>query len=434
MNKKVPSKEKIQKPILEDLRDFIDRSPTAWHAVANLKRRLLEHHFTELSPGESWVLEPGGKYLTACNGSTLAAFILPKSAPTSACILGTHTDSPALKLKPHCEYTQDGMVMFGVEVYGSPLLNSWLNRDLGLAGRIFYIDKRNHLQETLVQIDDSPFVIPQLAIHLDREINEKGLLLNKENHLSVLACVAAKPIPGGYLEKLLCKQASFEKLIGHDLFLYPLTPTHYVGPEQQMLAGYRLDNLCSVHAALTAITTGQNSNPKQIKAALFWDNEETGSQSAQGSESPFLPHLLERILFALHMNRESYLRLLSQSLCVSIDLAHAIHPNYPEKHQKQHSPILNNGITLKFNSQQRYATSGQTGAHISHFCHKLELPLQKFSMRNDMPCGTTIGPITAALTGIPTVDIGIPQLSMHSCRELIGCQDHVDMCKLLGAL
>lgn len=432
--KKKPAVQIKASPLLEELRDFINRSPTAWHATAYLKQQLLAHDFIELAPSEKWELKPNGRYFSVCHGSTLAAFILPNDSPTSACILGTHTDSPALKLKPQPEYMQDNMIMFGVEVYGGPLLNSWLNRDLGLAGRIFHADKNGILQESLVQIIDSPLVIPQLAIHLDRQIHDKGLLLNKENHLAAIASLKAENDTNEYLEDLLRQQVSFEKLLGHDLFLYPLEFPQYIGSDQQMLAGYRLDNLCSVHAALKAMTSSQRKRENELKLAVFWDNEETGSQSAQGAESPFLPHLLERILLGLQLQREDYLQLLSQSYCISIDLAHAMHPNYSDKHEKHHRPLLNKGITLKFNAQQRYATDGATAARIVNLCEKFELPLQKFVMRNDMPCGSTIGPITSTLTGIQTVDIGIPQLSMHSCRELIGCQDHVDMCNLLSCL
>lgn len=420
---------------IEELIQFIEGSPTAYQAVYRLKEIFLENQFQELDPDGEWSLKLGGRYFVASQGSTMAAFTLPKENITKACILGTHTDSPSFKLKPQPEFIQGNMVMLGAEIYGGPLLSSWLNRDLGIAGRIFYRNKSGEIVQSLVDIADQPCVIPQLAIHLDRGVNDTGLILNKENHLSAIACLLKDSTQAGsYLRNLLADITDFETLLSHDLFFYPLDAPRYLGQDNEMLAGYRLDNLCSVHAAAKGLI--ENSAPKsnQLKMAIFWDNEEIGSGTTHGAESPFLPHLLERIMIACMMHRDEYLRLLSRSLCVSIDLAHAMHPNYPEKHEKQHQPLLNKGIVIKFNAQQRYASNGATAAIIADACDKLKLPLQKFVMRNDMPCGSTIGPITAALTGIPTVDIGIPQLSMHSCRELIGCQDHLDMCKLLSFL
>ncbi|MGZ3632937.1 MAG: M18 family aminopeptidase [Parachlamydiaceae bacterium] len=433
MKKKTASQDENAQ-LLEGLRDFIHHSPTSWHAILRLKEQLLSHGFIELDPSKEWILKPKGRYFTDCQGSTLSAFILPSQPPSSACILGTHTDSPALKLKPQPEFIQDTMIMFGVEVYGGPLLNSWLNRDLGLAGRIFYTNESAVLQETLIQIENAPLIIPQLAIHLDREIHDKGLQLNRETHLAALAGVKTQKETGRYLDTLLRQHVPFDRLISHDLFLYPLEKTAYLGPNQQLLAGYRLDNLCSVHAALTAITHSHPISKDGLRMAVFWDHEEVGSRSSQGAESPFLPHLLERILLGLQLSREHYFRLLSQSRCISIDLTHASNPNYLDKYEKLHRPLLNQGITLKFSAQQRYATSSHTSAPIVALCEKLKLPLQKFVTRNDIPGGTTIGPLTATLTGIPTVDLGIPQLSMHSTREVIGCQDHLDMCRLLSSI
>lgn len=418
--------------LLDSFKEFASVSPTAWHAVNYLKDQLLAHQFQELSWEENWNLKRGGHYFTSLAGSTLAAFIVPEEEPRAACILGTHTDSPALKLKPNAEYLQNGMTMFGVELYGAPLIHSWINRDLGLAGRVFFETENGTLQEALVNITNAPCVIPQLAIHLDRGVNENGWNLNKESHLNALATLTP-PAQQSYLETLLHEHLSFNRLLSHDLFLYPLEPLSYVGSQKEMLAGYRLDNLCSVHAALIALKA-QKASENQLKAAIFWDSEEIGSATAQGAESPFLPHLLERVLLSLKQTREKYLQLLPRSLCVSIDMAHGLHPNYVEKHEKQHQPLLGKGVVLKINAQQRYATTGHTAALLAQQCHTHQIPLQHFVVRNDMPCGSTIGPVASTQCGMPTIDIGIPQLSMHSSRELIACEDQLNLQKLLTHL
>lgn len=428
------SKSKNSKSLMS-LLDFVQQSPTAWHAVDAIKQLILKQGFHELNEADLWQLAYGQRYFTVRNGSTLCAFVMPAKRIKTCCLVAAHTDSPSFKLKPNFEYSKGNMTMLGVELYGSPLLSSWLNRDLGIAGRITYLDKRGLLQESLVRIEDAPMVIPQLAIHLDRTANDTGLVLNKQEHLSALAAVNYQAA-GSYLEQLLLDRCpSAKQLLVHDLFLYPLEGPRFVGPNQQLLSGYRLDNLCSVFAGLEALLSlPENPSSDNLAMAVFWDNEEIGSVSAQGAASPFLPHLLERISLSMGGTREDYLCLLCNALCISVDVAHAWHPNYPDKHDARHQPQLNGGIVLKFNAQQRYASDSRSASRVAAACHKLKLPLQNFASRNDIPSGSTIGPITAALTGMPTVDIGIPQLSMHSSRELIGCQDQQQMTQLLKEL
>lgn len=419
---------------LSELINFVNHSPTAFHAVGNLKKILLQSGFQEIQESDEWNLEKGKSYFVSRHHSSLCAFKIPLKNPSNALILGSHTDSPALKLKPNPESIIENMVMWGVEIYGAPLLSSWLNRDLGLAGSVCCL-KDGILEEKLVCIDNFPVTIPQLAIHLDRTVNETGLILNKQEHLSALACLnTSKTNQGSYLESLLKDEIGNGRLISHDLFLYPIEKARYLGNNREMIAGYRLDNLCSVHAMADALISAENLDTETLALGIFWDHEEIGSSSAEGANSPFLNHLLERLLLSLKMDRESFLRLLNNSLCVSVDLGHAAHPNYLEKSDKQHKLLLNQGIAIKSNAQKRYASDARTSAVILKFCHSLNIPFQQFVSRNDIPCGSTIGPIAASLTGIPTVDIGIAQLSMHSCRELIGSQDHLHMCALLKAL
>lgn len=425
--------QKVAEEIL-DLLAFLESSPTAWHAVANVETKLAGHGFKKLEEGDPWEVHPGGRYLVTRNGSSLCAFIIPRNPPKSIRVIGSHTDSPAFKLKPNAEYTKESMVMLGVEVYGAPLLTSWLNRDLGIAGRIIIESSNGNVEEKIVALDEHPVVIPQLAIHLDRLVNENGLILNKQDHLAALASLDKDSHPQtSYLLKKLQEKVPFKTLLGADLYLYPLEPPRLIGFGSQMISGYRIDSLGSVHAATTAMTNALKPHKDQIKMIIFWDHEEVGSTSSQGAGSPFLPHLIERIVLSLKMDKEAYFRLLSQSLCLSVDLTHALHPNYPEKHEPRHQCRLNKGVVLKSNAQQRYASDARSAATVAALCKKLKIPLQHYVSRGDIPAGTTIGPVTASLTGMSTVDIGCPQLSMHSCRELAACQDHIDLCRLLTA-
>lgn len=411
---------------------FVNASPTAWHAVDWIKQKLQSAGFLELKEKEKWKLEHDKGYFVIRNGSSICAFIVPSTVPQSALLIASHTDSPGFKLKPNAEFRKENMVMLGVEVYGSPLLTSWLNRDLGIAGRIVYTDNADQIKESLICLNEHPVIIPQLAIHLDRNVNESGPLLNKQEHLSALAALEAQSDQkSSYLEKLIKKEISFRSLLCSELFLYPLEKASFLGYQQQMIAAYRIDSLGSVHAAIRALLDCKNGDQSKLKMVVLWDNEEVGSETAHGAGSPFASQVMERIGLALNASREDYLRFLSQSLCVSVDLAHALHPNYSEKHDPRHQILMNKGIVIKYNAQQRYATNAHSASFIAYLCKKHGIPFQEFVSRGDIPCGTTIGPIHASLTGIPTVDIGSAQLSMHSCREICSCQDHLDMCKLL---
>lgn len=415
---------------------FLDRCPTAWHAVEEIAKRLKSLRFEELREGDAWTIKPGGSYFVIRNGSTLGAFIVPKRAPKTLRLLGSHTDSPSFKIKPKPQFLKENMLMLGVEVYGGPLLTSWLNRDLGIAGRVVYRDKKNAMREALVNLDKTPVVIPQLAIHLDRNVNEGGLTLNKQEHLAALAALVdpekfkKKP---SYLETLLSEQLPLLSLLGHDLFLYPLEKARLIG-QGDMVSSYRIDNLGGAHAVLHGLSQSRQPHADMLKMALFWDNEEIGSGTAQGADSPFLSSLLERILIGLGLGREDYFRLLGNSLCVSVDLTHALHPNYAEKHEPRHHVLMNCGIVIKSNAQYRYATDARSFGLIAGICQDNNIPWQQFVSRNDIPSGTTIGPIAAHQMGIPTVDIGYAQLSMHSSRELAGCKDHQALCRLLEVL
>lgn len=419
---------------INDLLTFLNRSPTAWHAVQEMSAQLLKEGFQKLCESECWELQPGGRYFVWRNGSSLCAFIVPEARFSTVQLVASHTDSPSFKLKPNAEYYKENMLMLGLEMYGAPLITSWLNRDLGIAGRVVYLNPQGEMIQSLVRLDEHPVVIPQLAIHLDRQVNENGLLLNKQDQLAAIAALDSNTHPFkkiAYIERLLKDKIDYQQLLSSDLFLFPLEPAALIGYNQQMIAAYRLDNLGSAHAALNALIKAKDTRSDALRMSIWWDNEEVGSETAQGAGSPFLAHALERISLALNMTREEYLRLSTQSLCVSVDLAHAQHPNYGDKHEPRHSILMERGIVLKSNAQQRYASNAFSSAILTNLCRQHNISVQNFVTRSDIPCGTTIGPIHAAATGMPTVDIGYPQLSMHSCRELIACEDHLDMCTLL---
>jgi aspartyl aminopeptidase len=416
--------------IIDDLLTFLNNSPTSWHAVENVKQKLVESGFQELQEKDAWYLSFGGKYFIVRNGSSIIAFQTPTLEPTSLRIVASHTDSPSFKLKSNPEFVKDNMVMLGLEVYGGPLISSWLNRDLKIAGRVFYLDKQKKKHCKLVDLEEFPVVIPQLAIHLDRQVNENGLLLNKQEHLSALAALDVK---GPYLEKLLKEKLHAKSILSFDLILAPTEKASLIGYEKQMIASYRIDSLLSVHACLKALIDQKKPTAHELKAFVFFDHEEVGSTSTQGADSPFLSQNLERIMLALNLPRENYFRLLANGLLLSVDLAHAVHPNYKEKHEPNHQAFFNRGIVIKQNANLKYASNAYSTSHVIELCVNNKIPYQHFVSRNDMPCGSTIGPLNAGRTGIETVDIGVPQLSMHSCRELAAVNDHKDMCKLLTA-
>lgn len=421
---------------VKQLITFLNDSPTAWHAVLEVKKILLKNGFLELDEGKPWQLKFGKKYFIIRNGSSLLAFILPKEAPTHTLILGAHTDSPGFKLKPHAEFEKENMHMLGLEMYGAPLLTSWLNRDLGIAGRILYLDSSKQMQEALVRLDDQPVTIPQLAIHLDRKVNDEGLIMHKQEHLAALSgLISEKDKQKSYMEIVLKKKLKdFHQLLAHDLFLFPIEEALTLGLNNRLLSSFRIDNLASALSCVEAITSDLKPAKSQISLIALWDNEEIGSSTAQGAGSPFLMHTLERIFLGFKKTREDYLSSLSQSLCISIDVVHAQHPNYADRHEPRHAILMEKGPVLKYSAQHRYATDVKSSEPILKAALKAKINLQKFVTRGDIPAGSTIGPIHAGVSGMPTVDLGLPQLSMHAARELIAWQDYVELCQLLEAV
>lgn len=421
----------------QKLLDFIDASPTPFHAVERASEILKDSGFTALNEGENWELQSGCGYYLTRNGSSLIAFRLPEDQPDSFCIIGAHSDSPNLRLKPRPLYGREGYLQCGVEIYGGVLLNSWLDRDLSLAGRVFYRQGEAIFQR-LVDFGRPLFRIPQLAIHLDQDIKE-GLRLNEQTHLPPLLGLDDEPASENRdswwhsrLLRLLTDELGLqgEEPLSFDLQLYPCEKGAIGGMSGEFIFAPRLDNLAMCRAALTALVES-STHDNQVNMIVLFDNEEVGSESAQGALSTFLPHTLERIFLGCDCSRGEYLAALSSSFFISADMAHAVHPNYADRHDEHHRPRINGGPVIKFQSNRRYATDDESAALFENICRQSGIPVQKFVNRSDLRCGSTIGPLTAAGLGIRTVDVGSAMLSMHSIREMAGGEDPELMARAL---
>lgn len=422
--------------LVSDLLSFLGESPTPYHAVANAMTRLAAAGFEAIHESDDWGALSPGRYMMSHGGSSLFAFVIPDGKKIAGFrIVGAHTDSPNLRLKPNAEYKKEGYAQLGVEVYGGVLLNSWLDRDCSLAGRAFVRDgKSGKIAQRLVRFTKPMCRVTQLAIHLDREQND-GLKLNRQEHLAPIFGLAREGAPD--IATMVASELDVGKddLAGIDLMLYDVVAPTLGGRDEEMIFSARLDNLgmshAGVHALIEAAPKAQAGD--LVPVVVLFDHEEIGSESAYGAHSGFLPRALERIVNARGGSREDFHRVLAGSLCVSADMAHAVHPNYAGKHDERHKPALNGGPVIKINAQQRYATSASTAAMFRDLCKQTEVPFQHYSHRTDLPCGSTIGPIASTLLGIRTVDVGNPMLSMHSIRELCGAKDPALMTRVLGA-
>jgi len=408
---------------IDDFLSFLQACPTSWHCVQEVGAFFSKHYFHKLEEKQMWRMAKGGKYFVSRGGS-IASFCLPPEKPSQILLLAAHTDSPSLKIKPKPLITHDIMSLMEVEVYGSPILHSWLNRDLCLAGRIFCKDKKGLIKEELIFLQDTPLIIPELAIHLQRDVNEKGPLVNKQDHMMPIFSSSSAESTLPSLESLLRKYCDFSSLIAFDLLLVPAEAPRLLGPYQEWIASYRLDNLASVHACTVAMTN--DFSPSLLPITVFWDHEEVGSKSWEGADSSFLHDILCRIRSFYNWNEEEFLVLKRNSLCLSLDMAHGLNPMHKQAHDPNHQPILGKGLVLKHNANLRYASSAQTLTQATLIGKRAKVPLQHFVNRSDMACGSTVGPHVAASTGIPTVDLGCPQLSMHSAREIMAKDDYLD--------
>ncbi|MCX4568001.1 M18 family aminopeptidase [Streptomyces viridodiastaticus] len=406
----------------DDLMSFLAASPTPYHAVANAAERLEKAGFRQVAETDAWDGTAGGKYLL--RGGAIVAWYVPEGAEahTPFRIVGAHTDSPNLRVKPRPDSGAHGWRQVAVEIYGGPLLNSWLDRDLGLAGRLSLRDGTTRL----VDVDRPLLRVPQLAIHLDRAVNSDGLKLDKQRHMQPVWGLG-EDVRDGDLIAFLEETAGLPNgsVTGWDLMVHPVEPPAYLGRDRELVAGPRMDNLLSVHAGTAALAAaaGRGSGLPSIPVLAAFDHEENGSQSDTGADGPLLGTVLERSVHARGGSLEDRARALAGTVCLSSDTGHAVHPNYAERHDPTHHTRVDGGPILKVNVNNRYATDGSGRAVFAAACEKAGVPFQTFVSNNAMPCGTTIGPITAARHGIRTVDIGVAILSMHSVRELCGAKD-----------
>ena len=408
-----------------DLAAYLDASPSSFHAAAEGARRLAAAGFVEQSEGADWSVEPGGHYLLR-DGALIAWRIPVQAHPTTPFrLLGSHTDSPTFMLKPRPDVGGSGWQQLGVEVYGGPLLNSWLDREAGLAGRLVLDDGTSHLVRT-----GAIMRIPQLAVHLDRAVNEEGLKLDKQTHtLPVWGIGHPRRRILDHLAGLIGRTG--EEVDGYDVVAFDTAPASVFGVEQEFLASGRLDNLVSVHSSLTALIEAPDAGAIAVLAAF--DHEELGSASRTGASGPLLGEVLDLIAAGLGAGPDQRHQALSRSLCLSADAGHAVHPNYPQRHDPANRPVLNGGPLLKLNANQRYATDAVGAAAWRRACRAAGVLTQEFVSHNAVPCGSTIGPLTATRLGIRTIDVGIPMLSMHSARELAGTGDPMALALAMGA-
>lgn len=404
----------------DNLLTYLAAAPTPYHAVAEAAALLDKGGFRQLSETAAWDGQPGGQYVI--RGGALVAWYTPQDAEPSRPfrVIGSHTDSPNLRVKPVPDTGAFGWRQVAVEVYGGALYNSWLDRDLGLAGRLTLRDGSHRL----VRVDRPLLRVPQLAIHLDREANA-GLKLNPQVHLTPIWGLG-EPAEGDLIEFLAQEHdVAPDEVLGWDLMVHEVAPPAYLGRDRDLIAAPRLDNLLSAHASVAALLavaqSGVGDGPIPVIAAM--DHEENGSVSTTGAAGPFLESVLERLVESRGGGVDARARAYAGSVMASADLAHAVHPNYPEKHDAGHRPLANGGPVLKVNVNQRYATDGATRAVWARACEAAEVPWQTFVSRNDQPCGSTIGPIASSRLGIATFDIGVAALSMHSVRELCGADD-----------
>jgi aspartyl aminopeptidase len=407
-----------------DLLDFLRRSPSPYHAAESAAAALSEAGFRRQSLGEPIDGAPGGAFVI--RGGAIVAWHVPADPAPGFVVIGAHTDSPNLRVKPRPDTGSAGYRQLGVDVYGGALVNSWLDRDLGLSGRVALRSG----EVRLVEVDRPLLRLSQLAIHLDRDVNEKGVVLDRQQQVVPMWGLGT-PEDGafaGFLAKEL--DVAADDVVAWDVMTHDLAPPSLLGVDGELIASGRLDNLVSVWCGTAALARGESS---RIAVLACFDHEEVGSETSTGAASPLLGDVLERITAARGGTRAEHLAALSTSMCVSADMAHAVHPNYPDRYEPSHLVHPNRGPVIKTNVGQRYATDAATAAEFVAACERARVPWQVYSHRSNLACGSTIGPITAARLGMPVVDVGCAQLSMHSARELAGSHDPAMLVAALGA-
>ncbi len=409
----------------EDLLAFIDASPSPWHAVQTCENRLLAAGFSRLDETDRWQLVPGGRYFVVRGGSSIIAFTVGHrpAVETGLRLIGAHTDSPGLRIKPKPAEDAAGMIRLGVEVYGGPILATFADRDLSLAGRV-NVRTTDGFATHLVRFDEAMLRLPNLAIHMNRDVNENGLKFNKQTELPLTLGVADENKADQRFRQPIANALGVapEDMLTWELNAYDTQKGALWGVDREFIADSQLDNLASCHAALSALLATEK--PAATCLCAFFDHEEVGSESATGASGSFALDVINRLAGSAGLDAEDQHRMLARSFFISADMAHAWNPNFPAAYEPCHRATVNAGPVIKNNANQRYSTSAETAARFMAICEKADVPYQQYAHRTDLGCGSTIGPILAARLGIPSVDVGSPMWAMHSIRESAGVLDH----------
>ncbi len=413
---------------INDFVSFMQNSPTPFHCVEEMKKRLEKKKFLPLLENKSWGIAASKDYYIERNGSLLS-FKTPKEKIKKAVIFLSHTDSPALKLKPNAYEESHGMGLLNTEVYGGPILRSYLNRDLHLAGIAIYKTKSGEIQKKLLHFQDTPVVIPDLAIHLNKEVNSKPEALSKQNHLKAILGINLKG--KNPLKDLIQKEIGKNELLHSDIFVVPSENPTFFGIDQNVLGSYRIDNLVSVHSCMEAFLQTKTRSVDTLYIHLAANHEEIGSMTNEGAASPFLMDSVQRIVNSLGLKQEEFYQVKSNSLCISLDVVHGMHPLYADKHDIANTPKLGDGIVIKQNANYKYASSIDSVGYLVDLCKTAKIKHQFFSLHSDQRGGSTLGPISTTHTGIDTIDIGTPHLSMHSAKELMHTHDYTTLVELI---
>ena len=418
------------------LLDYIDASPSPWHAVRTTCEALQAGGFQPLDEADAWALEAGGAYYVVRDGSSVIAFrlgngFLPEHGWR---MIGAHTDSPGFRVKPQAAHARAGLLALGVEVYGGPILASFADRDLTLAGRVMVRDGAGIPQTHLVHFPRPLLRLPNLAIHLNRSVNEEGLKFDRQEELPLVLAALRDSLPAqSQFERLLADRIGCEpdQILSWGLAVADTQPGALFGPQEEFMADSQLDNLASCHAGLQALLSAPA--PRGVQLLALFDHEEVGSETYQGASGNFLEAVSGRIAAALRLDAADAQRAMARGWMLSADMAHALHPNFARYYEPQHAPAVNGGPAVKINANQRYATNEAGSALFRTLCERQGVPWQTYVHRSDLPCGSTIGPMSAARLGLRTVDVGNPMWAMHSVRESAGTLDHERMIALMRA-
>lgn len=404
--------------ISRDLIHFIAKSPSTFHAIRGIKAALLYAGFTEIREEDTWQIEKGGKYVVTRNGSALMAFTVPEEGAEAFHITASHCDSPTFKIKEDPEIADGPYVKLNVEGYGGMIMSTWLDRPLSVAGRLL-VTENSHLAEKLVAIDGTMLVIPSVAIHMDRSVNQHKEWKVQKDMLPLYGMTGAKT---PFMDVIAAAaKVKAEDILAHDLFLYSRVPAAIWGEEREFISSPKLDDLQCAFACFRGFTQGQKE--KYISVYALFDNEEVGSATSQGAGSTFLANTLERLARSLGYSYDETMAMIARSFMISADNAHSVHPNHPEYADPVNRPVINGGIVIKYSAAQKYATNAFSAAYFKKLCKDHDIPTQTFTNHSDNPGGSTLGNISNTVIAMPTVDIGLPQLAMHSSYETAGVKD-----------